>query len=122
MSSYFDLVKREEPLPSQGNSDDKSTLAALTKKVNAQKDALSTKIAEEEAHLRDILNDLLPPRVYTDEESKEWVQYTSTKPATREEVLSLQEQLDDALRERQARESNLCAVREDLYSQTFGTF
>merc|ERR1712054_502336 len=40
-------------------------------------------------------------------------------PATRLDVIQLQEALDQRLMERQARESGICPVREDLYSQTF---
>ena len=40
-------------------------------------------------------------------------------PATRLDVLVLQEGLDKKLLERQAREMGICPVREDLYSQAF---
>ena len=34
-------------------------------------------------------------------------------------MITLQEQLDQRLMQRQARDSGICPVREDLYSQTF---
>ncbi|GMF17754.1 unnamed protein product [Phytophthora fragariaefolia] len=40
-------------------------------------------------------------------------------PSTRFDVLKLQEALDAKLIQRQARESGICPVREDLYSQAF---
>lgn len=49
-----------------------------------------------------------------------WVQYVSSTPATRLEVINLQEQLDNQLQQRQARETGICSVREELYSQCFG--
>ena len=49
-----------------------------------------------------------------------WVQYVSSTPATRLEVITLQEQLDSQLQQRQARETGICPVREELYSQCFG--
>jgi dynein light intermediate chain len=54
------------------------------------------------------------------EDGQLWVQYVSSTPATRLEVINLQEQLDNQLQQRQARETGICSVREELYSQCFG--
>jgi dynein light intermediate chain len=54
------------------------------------------------------------------EDGQLWVQYVSSTPATRLEVITLQEQLDNQLQQRQARETGICPVREELYSQCFG--
>ena len=51
------------------------------------------------------------------EESGTWVQYASKEPASRLDVISLQEQLDKKLSERKARENGICPVREELYGQ-----
>lgn len=67
----------------------------------------------------DILNSILPPREWTDD-GQLWVQYVSSNPATRLDVINLQELLDQRLQQRQARETGICPVREELYSQTFG--
>lgn len=69
--------------------------------------------------LADVLNAILPPREVEVAGGKK-VQYVSTEPSSREEVIALQRQLDDRLQERQARESGICPVREELYSQCFG--
>ncbi|KAG8459460.1 hypothetical protein KFE25_012795 [Diacronema lutheri] len=66
----------------------------------------------------DILNSILPPREWTDE-GQLWVQYVSSNPATRLDVINLQELLDQRLQQRQARETGICPVREELYAQTF---
>lgn len=66
----------------------------------------------------DILNSILPPREWT-EDGQLWVQYVSSTPATRLDVINLQEELDRKLQQRQARETGICPVREELYSQTF---
>ena len=66
----------------------------------------------------DVLNSILPPREWTNEGSL-WVQYVSSTPATRLDVISLQDRLDQALQQRQARETGICPVREELYAQTF---
>jgi len=68
--------------------------------------------------LEDMLNAMLPPREWV-EESGTWVQYSSKEPASRLDVISLQEQLDKKLGERKARESGICPVREELYAQCF---
>merc|ERR1712000_284024 len=66
----------------------------------------------------DALNSILPPREST-EEGNLWVQYVSSTPATRVDVINLQEDLDKKLQQRQARETGICPVREELYSQCF---
>ena len=66
----------------------------------------------------DILNSILPPREWT-EDGQLWVQYVSSTPATRLDVINLQEELDRKLQQRQARETGICPVREELYSQCF---
>merc|ERR1719171_776890 len=66
----------------------------------------------------DILNSILPPREWT-EDGQLWIQYVSSTPATRLDVINLQEQLDLKLQQRQARETGICPVREELYAQCF---
>lgn len=65
----------------------------------------------------DILNSILPPREWT-EDGKLWVQYVSSTPATRLDVVNLQEHLNQQLQSRQARETGICPIREELYSQS----
>jgi dynein light intermediate chain len=56
------------------------------------------------------------------EDGQLWIQYVSSTPATRLDVINLQEQLDHQLQARQARETGICPVREELYSQCFGKY
>eukprot|EP00752_Nemacystus_decipiens_P007534 g6733.t1 len=70
------------------------------------------------SQLDDMVNSMLPPREWT-EETGTWMQYVSKEPATRLAVITLQEQLDKKLLERQALETGICPVREDLYTQAF---
>ncbi|KAG7476217.1 hypothetical protein JOB18_049146 [Solea senegalensis] len=65
-----------------------------------------------------ILNTILPPRVWT-EENQMWVQHVSNTPCTRLDVVRLEEMLDRKLQEEQARETGICPVRRELYSQCF---
>jgi dynein light intermediate chain len=75
---------------------------------------------DEEAAPRaeDILNSILPPREF-EEGGQRWVQYVASTPATRLDVITLQEQLDARLQQRQARECGVCPIREELYAQAF---
>jgi dynein light intermediate chain len=81
-------------------------------KKDKKPEAVSTSQTE------DILNSILPPREMV-EDGQLWVQYVSSTPATRLDVINLQERLDHALQARQARETGVCPIREELYSQCF---
>ena len=54
----------------------------------------------------DYLNSLLPPKE-TLEDGQLWVQYVSPSPATKMDVINLQDELDKRLMQRQARESGI---------------
>ncbi|XP_030757910.1 33 kDa inner dynein arm light chain, axonemal [Sitophilus oryzae] len=66
----------------------------------------------------EILNTILPPKEW-EEDDQLWRQQVSTTPATRLDVVNLQEQLDMRLQQRQARETGICPVRRELYTQCF---
>ncbi|TRY78072.1 hypothetical protein TCAL_09457 [Tigriopus californicus] len=66
----------------------------------------------------EILDAILPPREW-DEDGQLWRQSVSATPATRLDVINLQEQLDQKLQQRQARETGICQVRRELYAQCF---
>ncbi|GLG99465.1 Putative inner dynein arm light chain, axonemal [Gryllus bimaculatus] len=69
----------------------------------------------------EILNAILPPREW-EEDGQLWRQSVSNTPATRLDVINLQEQLDMRLQQRQARETGICPVRRQLYTQCFVSF
>lgn len=54
------------------------------------------------------------------EGNKLWVQQVSSAPCTRTDIICLEELLDTKLQQRQARETGICPVRRELYSQCFG--
>lgn len=66
----------------------------------------------------DLLNSILPPREWSDGGGA-WVQKVSSTPATRLDVVNLQELMDQRLQARQARETGICPVRRELYDQCF---
>ena len=94
--------------------------------LNAQKNSKGKKGSKSLAPLEktgttrneDYLNSILPPREYTQEGSL-WVKYVSPTPATRVDVINLQDSLDHKLQSRQARDTGICPIREELYSQCF---
>jgi len=112
-SSGFSLVKYDTPIlvsktfgkgASSSNSSAKTSASSLN--------------SGGENKAEDYLNSILPPREYSDA-GQLWVQYVSPIPATRLDVIILQEELDKKLQERQARETGICPIREELYSQAF---
>uniref|UniRef100_A0A3Q3FQA6 Axonemal dynein light intermediate polypeptide 1 n=1 Tax=Labrus bergylta TaxID=56723 RepID=A0A3Q3FQA6_9LABR len=67
---------------------------------------------------QEILNAIVPPREWTDG-TQLWVQQVSSAPCTRTDVIHLEELLDSKLQQRQARQTGICPVRRELYSQYF---
>eukprot|EP01052_Picozoa_sp_SAG31_P012993 SAG31_NODE_772_length_12197_cov_7.075963_2_plen_233_part_00 len=97
------LVKYDNPVLVSGGDKGKSKAAAAKPQLT---------------QTEDILNSILPPREWT-EDGQLWIQYVSSTPATRLDVINVQEHLDRKLQERQARETGICPVREELYAQCF---
>lgn len=71
-----------------------------------------------QANNEDIIDSILPPKEWEDKGEK-WQQRVSSSPATRMDVIQLQQQLDTLLQKRQARETGIDPVRRELYDQCF---
>jgi len=99
------LVKYDAPL--FGGIENKDAAKSPNKSQNQENN---------NSKLEDMVNSMLPPRQWV-EDSGTWIQYASKEPASRLDVISLQEQLDKKLNERKARETGICPVREELYGQ-----
>jgi len=95
-----------------------STTKEKQKKNKSKKGQQLPPVERQGTQTEDILNSILPPREWT-EDGQLWVQYVSSTPATRLDVITLQEQLDRKLQHRQARETGICPIREELYAQCF---
>ena len=121
---------------SSSSNDDKAQAAfSLVKYENPEViDQEDPEVGEGEESCEEILNSILPPREW-EHNGKLWRQRVSASPATRLDVMNLQEQLDQKLQQRQARETGICQVRtnkvlrnteyiylqvrRELYSQCF---
>lgn len=113
-SSGFSLVKYDTPIlvsksfGRKGKSSNNSSAKTSASSLNSRDESGANKA-------EDYLNSILPPREYSDA-GQLWVQYVSPIPATPLDVIILQEELDKKLLERQARETGICPIREELYS------
>eukprot|EP01138_Halocafeteria_seosinensis_P004629 gb/GECG01004735.1/.p1 GENE.gb/GECG01004735.1/~~gb/GECG01004735.1/.p1 ORF type:complete len:247 (+),score=47.61 gb/GECG01004735.1/:1-741(+) len=106
------LVQYEQPL----RVDREDTSAPQQRQTTA---GTTQKSSKTDGHIEEILNSILPPRMWSQEDGSTWIQYVSKEPSSRLDVLTLQEALEQRLMQRQARETGLCPVREDLYRQCF---
>ncbi|XP_028281863.1 axonemal dynein light intermediate polypeptide 1-like [Parambassis ranga] len=68
--------------------------------------------------MQNILNVILPPREWA-KDSQVWVQQVSSAPCTRADVIELEKALDTKMQQRQAKDTGICPVRRELYSQCF---
>lgn len=106
------LVKYESPV--MLSSAKEKNRKKLKKKATPDKAISSAEGKDTEA----LLNSILPPREWVDN-GQIWVQNVQSIPATRLDVITLQENLDRRLQEEQARETGICSIRGKLYSQVF---
>jgi len=122
------LVKYDNPVLVTRNTEKKSAKARalkVTPQVQNQgpvptppKSPSSGVDLAKQQQTDEILNSILPPRQYS-EAGQLWIQQVASVPSTRLDVVNLQEELDRRLQQRQARETGICPVRRELYSQCF---
>lgn len=75
-------------------------------------------INESRRETEELLNSILLPKTW-EEDGQLWIQTVSSVPATRQDVINLQETLDSLLQQSQARETGICPLRRELYTQCF---
>lgn len=128
-SSEFVLIKYNSPVlvssnaPKDGPTPSTSTannetLTSPTSKDKSARPSSGQIISENRRETEEILNSILPPRLW-EENGQMWMQSVSSVPATRQDVINLQEKLDALLQQSQAREIGICPVRRELYTQCF---
>merc|ERR1711976_600764 len=82
------------------------------KDLKGEKDITST-------NTEDILNSILPPREYTRDKQQLYIESVLSTPATKADVIMLQQELDKRLTNRMAGETGIFPIREELYAQCF---
>ena len=130
------LVKYDTPFLVSSTVSNKKTLEDLKQDEDKAEEYLrniifSANVGEEggrevrDYSVRDALNKILPPKKL-DRPSQDgknfeqtWVKYVSCSPVTKNEVVGLQEGLDRKLQTKQARETGICPIREQLYDECF---
>lgn len=121
VGTSFSLVRYNNPVLIDKHSETPSvTPSTSSKKKKGEKDSEgdSESGASARSETEEILDSILPPREW-EEHGQLWRQSVSSTPATRLDVINLQEQLDQKLEQRQARETGICQVRRELYAQCF---
>ena len=122
------LVKYDTPYlvsTTINNKNDKEEIALNEEKTNSlirnifNRDSQSSTSNEfTDYSVKDALNLILPPKkIITNEQL--WVQYVSCTPVTKAEVQNLKEGLDKRIKVLEAKETGICTVREQLYSECF---
>lgn len=75
---------------------------------------------EKDSTIEEILNTVIVPRQLSLlDKGQVWIQTCLSVPATKSEVLQLEEELIKRLKQRQANDTGICPIREELYSQVF---
>ena len=72
----------------------------------------------QQSRSEDYLNKILPPQEIL-ENNQLWIRYVSATPATTADVTNLVKDLDKRILTMEARDSGICPIREELYSQCF---
>ena len=66
-----------------------------------------------------VLDEVLPPRYWSQSDHSLWWQRCDTAIPTREDVFRVEERLDGQLKARNACPKPLCSIREELFPQVF---
>jgi len=109
------LIAYDAPLELGPASEVKSTEGGIQAQMQQKLAQVQTDALPEASQ---ILNVMLPCREFESNATR-FKQYPSQKKATRLDCIQLQEALAHKLLQRQARETGICPVREELYAQCF---
>ncbi|KAH8294724.1 hypothetical protein KR018_002197 [Drosophila ironensis] len=115
VGQFQTLVRYNNPVLVVKHPDKKG--APLTE-IEMKRPQTAGALLDTKRETEEILNSILPPRCW-EEDGQLWQQSVSSTPATRQDVINLQEMLDTRLQQTQARETGICPVRRELYSQCF---
>lgn len=105
--------------PSVSSAPNIEVASVSSAKDKSSRPCSANTLAENRRETEEILNSILPPRTWEEEDGQLWMQTVSSVPATRQDVVNLQETLDSLLQQSQARETGICPIRRELYTQCF---
>lgn len=112
------LVRYNNPVLVVKHTEKKDTPPDVSKEQTGRPGSGGAVVVESPRETEEILNCILPPKTW-EEDGQLWTQTVSSTPATRQDVINLQEMLDTRLQQTQARETGICPVRRELYTQCF---
>ncbi|KAI1723368.1 axonemal dynein light chain domain-containing protein [Ditylenchus destructor] len=69
-------------------------------------------------HLQSIMDAILPPRK-TEHKGQTWLERASTVPATRLDLLALEEKFETELQQKKAKTFGICPIRRQIYDEIF---
>lgn len=114
------VVKHPEKRPRTA-TETTTALAEVKPPPQTPSSAPAASVGDSRKESEEVLNSILPPKCW-EEDGQMWIQTVSSTPATRQDVINLQEMLDGKLEQSQARETGICPVRRELYMQCFGIY
>ncbi|XP_050316927.1 putative inner dynein arm light chain, axonemal [Bactrocera neohumeralis] len=114
VDQYQTLVRYNNPVLVVKHPDKKG----VPTEIELKRPLTAGALLDTKRETEEILNSILPPRCW-EEDGQLWQQTVSSTPATRQDVINLQEMLDTRLQQTQARETGICPIRRELYTQCF---
>lgn len=112
------IEKKDQATASTSTATTAADSTAKKEKSSARPGSAGGTINENRRETEELLNSILVPRQW-EEDGQLWIQTVSSVPATRQDVINLQEMLDSLLQQSQARETGICPIRRELYTQCF---
>jgi len=73
----------------------------------------------ENPQLRELIDKIIPPRKWTDQDGTEWVQHASDRKSVLLDAVTLKEALEVQLEREQCRDTGVSLRRRELYSECF---
>ena len=117
------LLKYNNPFVVSNQTSDsdfvsESIQSTKTNKIETVENAIGINNEIRNPKSQDVLNSMFPPKKWM-KDNQIWMKMISSTPATKSEVSKLAEDLDLALKDREANAFGICNIREEIYSECF---
>ncbi|XP_069158091.1 axonemal dynein light intermediate polypeptide 1 isoform X1 [Procambarus clarkii] len=112
----------DDPTPDESmeeSQDDLAVIHAVLEMGTGDEDMVEPEDLTERERGERIIDVLIPPCEWQDEQGVNWIQRVSRAPPSRTAVIQLWEQLDLKIQEQQARTKGICAIRRALYRECY---